>query len=72
MEIKIDGIGVTHIEEQTSMSFIINGEEYCFTMIIKYELGGENDVDFVCDTDTPFEITEEMKSIMYQMVQEYE
>jgi len=70
-DITIDSIGQTYTETQTNASFIIDGIEYTFTIFEKGPDGGEIDVDIICDTELPFELTDKMKDEMYMMYGDY-
>lgn len=68
MQIELGTRGKTYYEFQTSIMFEFDGEQFWFDMIEK----GDNetskvDVDFIPDEDLPFELTEEIKYIMYEI-----
>ncbi len=71
MEIAFETRGNTYFEHQTSVSFIIDGIEYWFTMTEKGDRDSapaENEIDFISDEDLPFELTDDMKDEMYYLV----
>ena len=70
MEILLETKGKTFFQNETSISFTIDGEEYWFTMIEKGDVENTpegNFVDFIPDEDLPFELTEDMKDEMYSI-----
>jgi hypothetical protein len=67
-QIEFDGQGVSFYENQTEVSYIIDGEVYMFTLYEKGETHGKVDsTDFVAQSDLPFELTQEMKDEMYDL-----
>lgn len=59
-------IGHTHVTSDTNINFVIDGEEYGFTL--RESGDGDNyTAEFLPDHDLPFELTEELKNQMYRM-----
>lgn len=66
--ITFDGVGAQYYESQTSVSYIINGKDYAFNIIEKGEVDGRvSEIDFVCESDLPFELTQGLKDELYQI-----
>ena len=67
-DIQFDGQGVGYYEHQTEVSFIIDGQDYMFTLYEKGQIDGKVDsTDFISDSELPFELTQEMKDEMYDL-----
>jgi len=56
-------VGDTHYEHQTSVQFIIDDEEYWYTIFEKgsTKMGSKPEYNIDNDDDIPFELTEEIK-----------
>lgn len=63
-------LGATHTISDTNATFVIDGEEYGFTIRESGNDGGSDyKVEFLSDHDLPFELTKEMEDIMFSMYQ---
>lgn len=60
-------IGATHTISDTNASYVIDGEEYGFTIRETGDMGIDYNVEFLPDHDLPFELTEELKNQMFRM-----
>lgn len=64
-------LGATHTVSDTNISYVINGEEYSFTLRESGDISGNDyTFEFLPDHDLPFEITEEMKDKMWSMYEQ--
>jgi hypothetical protein len=59
-------VGATHIISDTNINFVIDGEEYSFTLRESGE-GSDMTAEFLPDHDLPFTLTKEMEDQMYGM-----
>ncbi len=61
-------LGNTHTITDTNASFVIDGEEYGFTIRESGDISGSNyECEFLPDTDLPFELTEELKKQLFRV-----
>ena len=64
-------LGNTHTISDTNASFVIDGEEYGFTIRESGNDGGSDyEVEFLPDHDLPFELTEELKNQLFRAYDE--
>lgn len=63
-------LGHTHTITDTNATFVIDGEEYGFTIRESGDYGSDYKCDFLSDHDLPFELTEEMKDQMFRLYEE--
>lgn len=59
-------LGHTHTISDTNATFIIDGEEYAFTIRETGDYGIDYECEFLPDLDLPFELTEELKDQLFR------
>lgn len=64
-------LGHTYVMSDTNINYVIDGEEYGFTLREKGSFSDNDyEYEFLPDHDLPFELTEEMKKQMWRMYEE--
>lgn len=64
-------IGETHTITDTNIAYVIDGEEYSFTLREHSNItGSDYKFEFLPDHDTPFELTKEMQDKMWKMYEQ--
>ncbi len=63
-------VGSSDTITETSVGYVIDGIEYTFTIRESGDISRGGEVDILPDGDLPFELTEELKSQMYNMYQD--
>lgn len=64
-------IGQTYTISDTSISYIIDGEEYSFILREKSNVtGSDYSSEFIPEQDLPFELTKEMEDRMWKMYEQ--
>lgn len=67
-EVSECSLGQTHTISDTNATFVIDGEEYGFTIRETGDVSGANyECEFLPDHDLPFELTKEITDQMYRM-----
>jgi hypothetical protein len=60
-------LGSIHTVTDTNATFVIDGEEYSFTIRETGDYGSDYECEFLPDHDLPFELTEELKDQMFRV-----